>query len=498
MTIADRPSVPTDAQLAAELLALKQGEHLCLLYDSDPAEQLPALLPFLSQGLSQGEQCIYIADDHTLDDLRTALEHYGIDVEAETERQALQLWTRQQWRQPGELASERKAEQVRGFLAGAQAAGFKGVRFGVEMTWTLGPDISVDKLRHWEATINTIFTPQLPARIICQYSRKRLSPAAIEMALQTHPVAIVDNTVYPNPYYSAPLILDGAPADAARADWMISQLHWARAYENERAERIRAEAALAGAEASRERAEELLALSQATAENLRQAVAIKDEFLGLVSHELRTPVTTIYGNARLLTGRLAASMSQEQRDEAITDIAEEAARLQRIIENLLVLAKFDSAQGVEMQTLHVGDKLAEVVGNFSARHPRRRVVTSVDEGLPSAACNPVHLELVLTNLLSNADKYSPPEEPIEVIADFTGHSLRLRVLDRGDGITSEEAEKLFTPFYRADRTRRMAPGMGIGLAVCKRLVEAHGCSIWARPRESGGSEFGFTLPVQRS
>jgi two-component system, OmpR family, sensor histidine kinase KdpD len=195
---------------------------------------------------------------------------------------------------------------------------------------------------------------------------------------------------------------------------------------------------------------------------------------------------------------MAASMSPEQRDTAVVDIAEEAARLQRIIENLLVLARFDGSEGVETERVRLEDKLPQLIGNFSLRHDRRRVSTAIEAGLPPVACNPVHLELVLTNLLSNADKYSPPDEAIEVCAELERGFLRVQVLDRGAGITADEAEQLFTPFYRADRTKKMAPGMGIGLAVCKRLVEAHGCSIWAKPREGGGSEFGFTLPVLRA
>ena len=506
LTIADTPKIRStqpaaeDPELVAEVLSLKQGEHLCLIYEDDPTEQMAALLPFIGQGLAHGEQCIYIADDQTVDELRTALEEFGIDVASESERKALLLWTREEWRQPGELVSSRKAEQVQGVIDTALAAGFSGIRFAVEMTWTLGPDIDIDRLRHWEATINTIFTPETPGRIICQYSRRRLSPMAIQAALATHPVAILGTRLLPNPYYEAPLVLDdsgsGPVAESARVDWMISQLQWARAYENERAERLRAEAALGVAEVSRRRAEELNRLAQATAEDLRKALTIKDEFLGLVSHELRTPITTIFGNARLLE-KHAAAMGEEQRAAAIKDIAEEATRLQRIVENLLILARFDTNAEVETETVFLEDKVAEVVKSFNGRHPKRRVNTVIEPAMPNVSCNPLYLELVLTNLLSNANKYSPDGEPIEVHADFVNEATRIRVLDRGAGILPEEAENLFTPFYRGDRTRNLAPGMGIGLAVCKRLIDAHGCSIWAKPREGCGSEFGFTLPAQR-
>lgn len=223
-------------ELTEQILGLQPGDHLCLIYDRDPAEQMPALVPFIKQGLEGGEQCIYIADDQTTDEVALALEGSGIDVRDELKRGTLLLWTREEWRQPGELDSDKKAAQVRQFIDAAFAAGFAGIRFAVEMTWTLGPAISAERLKHWEATINKIFVPGFPGRIVCQYSRHRLSPAVVETSLNTHPLAIIGQTVYPNLFYEAPLILDGR-SEADKLDWMISQLKNARLEEMERAGR---------------------------------------------------------------------------------------------------------------------------------------------------------------------------------------------------------------------------------------------------------------------
>lgn len=221
-------------ELTEQILGLQPGDHLCLIYDRDPAEQMPALVPFIKQGLEGGEQCIYIADDQTTDEVALSLEGSGIDVRDELKRGALLLWTREEWRQPGELDSDKKAAQVRQFIDAAFAAGFAGIRFAVEMTWTLGPAISAERLKHWEATINKIFVPGFPGRIICQYSRHRLSPAVVETSLNTHPLAIIGQTVYPNLFYEAPLILDGR-SEADKLDWIISQLKNARLEEKKRA-----------------------------------------------------------------------------------------------------------------------------------------------------------------------------------------------------------------------------------------------------------------------
>ena len=119
------------------------------------------------------------------------------------------------------------------------------------------------------------------------------------------------------------------------------------------------------------------------------------------------------------------------------------------------------------------------------------------EDIPPVEAEPTYLEQVLRNLLSNADKYSPPDAPIEVHARSDASSVTVSVLDRGAGLPPEELDLIFERFYRSDRTSRQAGGVGIGLTVCKRLIEAQAGQIWARARSGGGLEVGFTLPLYR-
>lgn len=491
-------STLVDPALVSEMLALKQGEHLCLIYRDDPAEQLGALVPFISQGLRNGEQCVYIADDQTVDELRDALDSYGINVEAGTASGALQLWTRDEWRQPGELNSVLKAEQVRGIVNRALRDGYTGIRFCVEMTWTLGPDIDVDLLRHWEATINDIFTPDLPARIVCQYSRARLSPDAIQAGIVTHPVAVIDGDVCSNQFYEGPLILNGGrsrlESGPDAVDWMISQLRWTRAYEREREERVRAEAALRESESSKAQIAELLRQAEQTQEELRNAVAAKDEFLGLVSHELRTPIATVIGNALLLQRR-GEMLSKEDRAQAMEDIANEGQRLQRIIENLLMLTRSDVPSVLNLEPVLMQRLLPEIIEAFQRRHNGRKLIVDCSESLPLVMGEPVLLAQTVDNLLTNADKYSPPDEPIEVVAGVTEDgSVAVRVRDHGEGLSEKALERVFEAFYRAPGARNKASGMGLGLAVCKRVIEAQGGKIWGETRPEGGCDFVFTVP----
>ncbi len=233
-----------------------------------------------------------------------------------------------------------------------------------------------------------------------------------------------------------------------------------------------------------------------TAEELRRANAAKDEFLGLVSHELRTPVTTIYGNVRILRSQ-RQHISPEDMAIALEDVETEAERLRRIIENMLVLARFQTTDEIETEPLPLRPMVTEIVDAFRTRHPIRRIDLIFDPAAPRlVTAQPTYFELVMTNLLSNAVKYSAPDTLIEIIVAPAGDAVEFRVLDRGSGLSADEIDELFSPFYRSDATRERSGGVGIGLAVCKRLMEAQRSRIWAKQRPGGGAEFGFTLPAE--
>jgi signal transduction histidine kinase len=488
-----------EPDLVREVLSLNRGDHLCLVYEDDPLEQMPALLPYFQQGLQANEQCIYVADDLQLSQLQSLFEGFGIDTETRMREGSLLLWTREEWRQPGELDSAKKAAQVRELIANALAAGFDGIRFGIEMTWTLGPDVDAGRLRHWEATINTIFTPEVPGRIICQYSRRRLSPSTIEAALSTHPIAIVGPSVTPNPFYDAPGILargkaTGEEKAGLRADWMLSQLRWVRAFQQEREQRIRAEAALKEAEASKERIEELYRASQALTEELKAVNAGKDEFLGLVSHELRTPTTTIYGGLRLLETR-RGQLPAETVDELIETASEEAARLVRLIENLLTLARLQLGQEIDLELLSLNVLVADAVKKFTAANAHRPVNLVLGDSLPPVMASAPYVEQIIANLLSNADKYSAAGAQVDVTASIAEDKVQVIVRDRGPGVAPGEEERIFEGFYRSERTATIASGQGLGLTVCRRLIEALGGQTWAANHPDGGLEVRFSLPA---
>ena len=233
---------------------------------------------------------------------------------------------------------------------------------------------------------------------------------------------------------------------------------------------------------------------RATAHALHVSNAVKDEFLGLVSHELRTPVTTIVGNAHLLRDR-AARLSQAARESMLADIAGDAERLRAIVENLLLLTRLESGTSAEAEPQVLAHVLRKAVDGYTGRQPSRRVQLRSEPRHVIVEGDRTYLEMLLENLLSNADKYSPADTEVEVELRTKDAEAHVVVLDRGIGLDEDEAGRIFAPFYRAEAARTRAGGVGIGLAVCKRVVDSLGGRIWAHPRPGGGTEVGFALPL---
>lgn len=230
-----------------------------------------------------------------------------------------------------------------------------------------------------------------------------------------------------------------------------------------------------------------------TEDELRRANAIKDEFLSLVSHELRTPLTTIVGLTRFL-GRTTENLSDEAR-ESVAIMARDSERLQTLIENLLVLARVDQAD-VELEPLLLPRVIGRVVESHRERHPYRDIEVELADDLPIAEGQDVWVEQVLMNGLSNAEKYSPTDEPITVRAYSQEGRAVVQVIDRGPGLPPEDLERIFEPFFRSSRALDLAiPGAGLGMSISRRLIELQGGTIAAREAETGGLLLEFSLPA---
>lgn len=228
----------------------------------------------------------------------------------------------------------------------------------------------------------------------------------------------------------------------------------------------------------------------------RAAALARDAFMGVLSHELRTPITTIYGGSELLERGLAPDKAAD----VVRDIRTEAERLTRLVEDLLVMSRVERG-GVEIgdEPVLIQRVVPAVVESVRARWPALAVTLALDEALPAVRGEVTYVEQVLRNLLTNAVRYGDALHSgveVRVTAEDASRQVAVRVLDRGEGLGSGESlDRLFELFYRAPAARRVPGGAGIGLFVCRQLVEAMGGRIWARSRPEGGAEFGFTLPA---
>jgi signal transduction histidine kinase len=227
----------------------------------------------------------------------------------------------------------------------------------------------------------------------------------------------------------------------------------------------------------------------------RDTERAREAFIGMLSHELRTPVTAIYGGSQILLAR-GDRLDREITRDLITDIAAEAERLHRLIENLLVLARVERGEdlvgGEPVLLQHV---LPSIVDRERSLWLGTEIEVKVQPGLPTVRGHDGYVAQVIRNLLSNATKYGGPEANVEIVAEGGKDGVIVRVLDDGPGIDADTADRLFDLYYRAPAAAMKATGAGIGLFVCRRIVDALGGTIWARERPSGGAEFGFSLPI---
>jgi len=234
------------------------------------------------------------------------------------------------------------------------------------------------------------------------------------------------------------------------------------------------------------------------AEVLRRADELKTELLHAVSHELRTPLASILASAGSLRQRDVA-WTERERDEFASAIQDEALRLDRVVGNLLDLSRIENGNLVPHKAWHdVGALVEDVAGKMRPITAGHTVRLDVPEDLPPVELDYVEIQQVLSNLVENAAKFSPRGTEIGIRVAQDDGSMRFEVSDHGPGIPAAEADRIFAPFVRLQRAGQATRGVGLGLAIAKRFVEAHAGTIWVDRRAIDGARVVFTLPVQPS
>jgi two-component system sensor histidine kinase KdpD len=224
-----------------------------------------------------------------------------------------------------------------------------------------------------------------------------------------------------------------------------------------------------------------------------EAEQMRNTLLSSVSHDLRTPLTVIAGSASsLLEGE--KSLDAWTKHELAQTIYEEAKRLDRLVHNLLEMSRLQSGQAMFNKEWYV---LEEVIGCALAQldsqlhdHP---VSINLPTDLPLVQIDALLLERVVINLLENSMKYTPPGTRLEISGRLEGQELLVTIADQGPGLPVGQEERIFEKFYQV--APGSARGAGLGLTICRSIIEAHGGRIWAANRREGGAVFTFTLPL---
>lgn len=241
-----------------------------------------------------------------------------------------------------------------------------------------------------------------------------------------------------------------------------------------------------------------LVLSLTDTTNRKKLEQLKDDFIGFVSHELRSPLTVIIGavNTALSEGE---RLSQEEKQQLLQDAAWEAESLSNILGNLLELSRAQADRlRLYTEPLSIDSVVQNVVERIRLRSSAHRFLIDLPKRLPQVYADQLRLERILYNLLENAIKYSPQGGDIRVFAKSEEGHLVVGVSDQGIGISHHDQMKLFEPFQQLGTPRLdEAKGVGLGLLVCLRLVEAHGGRIWVESQPGQGSSFFFTVPVSQ-
>ncbi len=232
------------------------------------------------------------------------------------------------------------------------------------------------------------------------------------------------------------------------------------------------------------------------AEILKKLDRLRTELLANVSHELRTPLTTIKGYTTMLLDYDTRLRHNEKR-RYLESIDKAVNRLVRLIDQLIDMSRLEAGlMEMEKAITSISKLVREAVVETQIRAPRRKLVLNLPKRLPRVNIDARHIREVLDNLIDNAIKYSGEGQEIVVKVRRVRRKLLISIADQGVGIPADELERVFSRMYRSKQRLSDEPGgMGLGLAICQRLVAAHGGRIWVKSEEGKGSTFFFTLPL---
>lgn len=226
-----------------------------------------------------------------------------------------------------------------------------------------------------------------------------------------------------------------------------------------------------------------------------EAEKLRSSLLSSVSHDLRTPLAAITGSASSLL-KNGETLPLTTRKDLLENIHDEAERLERLVNNLLEMTKLESGAIQLKKELHVpGEIIGSAIARIEGRLGNRKLVTHIPADLPLVPMDALLIEQVLVNFLDNAVKYTPEGSPLEISTEVRDQQWVVEVADKGPGVPEGDLPRLFDKFYRGPQKEHRS-GAGLGLSICKGIIDIHGGAIEAKNRPGGGAVFRFMIPLE--
>jgi two-component system, OmpR family, sensor histidine kinase KdpD len=231
----------------------------------------------------------------------------------------------------------------------------------------------------------------------------------------------------------------------------------------------------------------------ASSEQARKDRQLRIVLVDSVTHELRTPLTSIKASVTALLTN--SQLQPSQRNELLIVINEEADRLNQLVDEAVETAQPHGCVKLDRKPHAIEEIIDAARTNCRTLLEQRSVSVQVRPGLPVVRADLNRAKKALVQLLENAAKYSPPDEPITITAELIGTFVMTSVADRGSGIEDSEQRLIFEKFYRGKDHRHLVQGTGMGLAIANAIIKAHGGTLRVTSERGHGSIFSFTLPV---
>ena len=461
--------------MTAGLMEPEVSRHKCLIYEGQPAEQLPVVIPLLLDSLATNWRCVYLGDPDTLPIVEKALSARGIDTRREQDRGALVLSADRSHLVNGRFYSEAMVDALCRLIDESVKQGFEGLCATGDMRWELGDDSNFDRLLEYEAQLEQVFRER-PLRGICQYRRDIIPQKALRDALLTHRSTYIGSVLNrDNLFYIPPeLLLEGRSAEQ-QAEWMCQQIMRIMKAEEQRDQVLR----------SLERR-----VADRTAE-LQDANRNLETFAYSVSHDLRAPLRAIGAFSHILGQDFAAALGPDGLQH-LERVQTNVQKMSDLIDGMLALSRAMKGE-MHREPVDLTVLAEDVAHELRDTAPDRAADWVIHRDL-RAIGDPALLRAMLVNLMGNAWKFTARRERASIeVGRITGAEGDVFfVRDNGAGFDISRAETLFAPFQRFHADQEFA-GTGIGLATVHRIVTRHGGRIWVESAVDQGATFFFTL-----